>query len=420
MASYLDGAADRDASTAVEAHLACCDRCRRRVEIVRRAMNAGIGAVGSAYEEVVTLTGRLLAEPVYRWTMLAKNAEYHHPGVVRRLLTLAVEERELQIVHAAEMAHAAAVIAAAIIGEAGAVCELRFDAWKLHSALLREAGRYDDCRAALDRAERAAVGVKDVELARGAILLSRALICAEPDIWLPEEAVALLAVAEEIYTRRDLDWLRRVLTVRGMVLLRNGKADEARERFERVLAQTDPANERAYAKAQTNLGWSLLAVGDLESARIQLDRAIEADMRHGVAVDVGRDLCLRSRIFQETGEHEAAIQSAEESMRTFQKCGRPDEAVRAGLVAVQSYTALSDGEAARHLAIMLAERSIELDRLEPSRRRSLTAEAVSYARELAERRSLTEDVAAAVRVYVEELAIKPAVAFNPPLPLAIM
>ncbi len=63
------------------------------------------------------------------------------------------------------------------------MAELRFEAWKFSSAILREAGRYAELPTAFLKAAEAAPTTSNPELAHASVLLSRALYYSEPDIW---------------------------------------------------------------------------------------------------------------------------------------------------------------------------------------------------------------------------------------------
>lgn len=419
-AAYVSDELDPAAEADVQEHLAGCVACRDCVAILRRIFAAG-SAVAEAIEEVGSLVERLLSEPDHRWPLLANEPEYHRWDVVRRLLALAVEERERNTRRAAQMARTAGAIAELLPDHEHGVHDLRFEAAKLESALLREAGRYTECRAALERADRAADRVRDVRLARAAVFLSRALICAEPDIWEPEEALELLDAAERVYRqRRNPERLRAALTVRGMVLFRMGRAAEARARFEEVLERTQSSDELAYADAHANLAQALLETGDFTAAERSVKIATTANMRHGRPVDKARNIAVEARLQQSLDNHEEAVRHAEHAMHEFESCNSSDEAVRAGLIAVQSLLVLQEDDRARLLTIRLAEKSADLDQREPSRRRALTAQAFAYLRQLAVRASLTPDIVGLVRTYLQKLVVKPATSFVPPMPLTEM
>lgn len=405
---------------AADRHLANCGRCTERIALLRRILKAGVDEIRDAMEEVISVTARLLAEPEHRWPLLVRESEYRRIDVAQHLLAIAIQERTRSTRRAAQLAHSAGVIGEALVSETRAAFEIAFEASKLEAAFLRESARYDECRAALVRAEDAADHVRDVESARAAVLLSRALVCAEPDVWLPDEALALLDRAEAAYASRNSNAVVKTLILRGMLMLRRGDADAARTAFESVLTRTSPEDEGAYADAEMNLAHALFELGELESAETRIANAARVNLRHGRTAVVARGAWLSARIQQRRGEHESAITLAEGAMAELEAAGLPDHALRAGLVAVASYAAVDAVHDAKRLCSTLAARSVQLDQREPTRRRSLTAEALAYLRQLSDRSSLTPDVVASVQTYVEEITSKPAVPFKPPLPLVIM
>lgn len=407
-------------TVAAREHASTCERCGRAVDLIRRAKLVGLDEIGDALDDVAELINSILGEPPHRWERIVAQPEYHYPEVARRLLAIAIDARARDARLATCASRAAAVIADAISIDAQATHDLRFEIWKTHAALLREIGAFSDVRAALVRAEEAAEWTTDVEVARASILLSRALIAADPDVWEPEEAFALLDRAEAVFVRRDEERYRRTRTTRAMLLRRCGRAEEAFAIFESVAAETPESDLLAHADALANLAVTALDLGRSDSAALLMERVEETDRQFGNVVNIARDLWLGARIASARGQHDDAAVRATAAMTEFQHLGLTAEQIRAGLTAVRSLTALGEVSEALSLCRLLASASMELDRREPTRRRILTTEAVSYLRDVAERAWLTVDLVAAVEGYVQDISDKPPTRFTPPVSLEPM
>lgn len=417
LARYVRGDLGGLAAEDIRQHVHTCTRCADRAALLNRVWNVGAARIGDLLEEVEAIVARVLAQPVHRWPLIVREPENRRSDVARRLLAYAADERTRSSLRATAASEAAVVIADMLGAEARDAADLRFEALKCHSALLREAGRFAETRAVLVRAEEAAERTSDPELARGSILLSRALICSEPDIWEPEAGLALLDRADEIFTRRDNERLRRARIVRGMILIRQGEARAAKEIFEAVLAQTSASDESSYADALANAARANFDCGDVDRASELLTAAVTIDRQHGRGVNLAHDAVIQARIHGVRGEFDVMFEVASRAMRDFERLGLEHFAIRVGLLAIRALVAQDLLDDALELARSRAERSIALDVRAPAERHLRTAEAMSYLRELAQRRELTVDVVASIESYVDAISERPPFAFRPPVPL---
>jgi hypothetical protein len=214
---------------------------------------------------------------------VVKEPEYRRPEVARRVLRLAVDARLRDLGLAVDLARAATAILDVPAEGAPDIAELRFEAWKFSSAVLREAGRYVETEVAFVRAEEAAPATTDPELAQASLLLSRALFCAERDIWRPDEAAALLDRAESVFSRRDPARMQGVLTARAFLMFRSGALVAARETFHVVLERTSKTDHEDYLNALSNC---MVACVELREATVDVEQASFSSlkrMRHWVA-----------------------------------------------------------------------------------------------------------------------------------------
>lgn len=117
------------------------------------------------------------------------------------------------------------------------------------------------------------------------------------------------------------------------------------------------------------------------------------------------------------GEHDRAVEILQRSIGEYQQLDDYDSAVRVGVDAVGAMTTLEQYGSALELCRAVVSWAMRLDEREPSRRRALTAEAMSYLHELARRYSLTHDVVADVRRYLVRINNQRPFPFVPPLSL---
>jgi hypothetical protein len=151
--------------------------------LLRRIDSAGIDPIADTAAEVNALIAKLRAAPRNEWWKMVLEPEYRRPDVARRLLSLGVDARLRDRQLAVEFAKAATTIVDRLLRSGHDVPDLRFETWKFASAMLREAGRYEEAGLAFVSAEDAAKATSDPELAQASVLLSRALFHAEPDVW---------------------------------------------------------------------------------------------------------------------------------------------------------------------------------------------------------------------------------------------
>ncbi|HYR29315.1 MAG TPA: hypothetical protein VEU30_12670 [Thermoanaerobaculia bacterium] len=386
--------------------------------IVRQAASGAVEKIAEALDEIETLLARLLDTPRGRWWRLIRTAEYRQPEVVRRLLALAddagLRDRKLSVA----LVRAATSIADALARDNPRAADLRFQAWKLASALFREAGRYDDTVYALEFAEEAARNASDSELALAAVRFSRALLCAEPDVWKPDEATTLLDRAEEVFARRDPGRRGGVVTARAFLSFRAADFDSARACFEEILAATPEGDRDAYLNALSNLMFARVELGQMDDdVRRAIDRLVEENLRRGRSVQVARARWLQGKVARFRGNYVDAIALLRAARSGI---ADSDAAIRIGMDILESLLLDERHDDAASLALELSAEAVALDQREPSRRRSLTAEVFAYARQAAHRGALTADLVSELSRYVDRIHRQRPTDFIPPMPLEHM
>jgi hypothetical protein len=97
-----------------------------------------------------------------------------------------------------------------------------------------------------------------------------------------------------------------------------------------------------------------------------------------------------------------------------------DAAIRVGLDAIEALLLAERHDEALHLAQELASEAVALDKREPSRRRALTAQAIAYLREAAQRQAWTPDLVSTLGGYLDRITRQRPIDFIPPMPLTDM
>jgi tetratricopeptide (TPR) repeat protein len=397
-------------------HVKACEACTRRLALLRRALSAGVEPIAEVADEVDDLVARLLAAPPVTWWRTVRENEYRRPDVARRLLSLAMDARLRDRQLAVDLAKAATTIADRL--DSADVAELRFEAWKFSSAILREAGRYAELPAAFLKAAEAAPATANPELAQASVLLSRALYYAEPDIWQPKKAAALLDRAERVFAHRDAARMPALRTARAFLLFRSGDLRTAQEAFAALLSATPEGDREAYLYTLSNL----MAVRvELSEAGPEIEHALALLIRENTAagrtVQVARAHWLLGRVHLTRGEYRAAAQLLTGTMETI---GDSDSSIRLGLDAIQALLLGDQFPDACTLARELASAAVALDRREPSRRHKLTSQVFAYLREAAHRQALTADLVTECAHYLDRITRQRPFEFVPPMPLTEM
>lgn len=415
-ADELAGFVRRRGTENDERHVRGCERCTRRVTLVRRIAEGGLGPIADTAAEVEGLVSRLNAAPRDTWWKLVREPEYRRADVARRLLSVAIDERLRDTHVAVELGKAAAAIVDAVTDVDA--CNLRFEVWKFLSAVLREAGRYSEAERALARGEDAARLAVDPEVAAASMCLSRALVYAEPDVWRPEEAAALLDRAESVFVKRDAARMHAVRTARAFLLFRSGAMRSARDAFLDLLETTPQVDRENYLNALSNLTWVRVELREADSDVEQaIALLIDENEALGRRVQVARAEWMMGRVDLFRGEYAAAAELLTRAMTTI---ADSDASVRAGLDAAEALLLANRHDEAFALARELASTAVALDQREPSRRHRLTLQVFAYLREAAQRQALTADLVTHAARYLDRMMRQSPFEFIPPMPLTDM
>ena len=399
-----------------EHHLDRCGSCRQRVTLLRRIAAAGVGRIAEVAGEVDDLVDRLLDAPRATWWKIVRQADYQRGDVARRLLALAIDARLKDRTLAVALAKAATAIVDSLPDRDAA--ELRFEAWKFSSAILREAGRYSELPEAFRKAEAAARSTANPELADASLCLSRALLYAEPDIWRPDEASGLLDRAERVFAERDKARVLAVLTTRAFLLFRSGDLASASKLFAMLVDATSSNSDQGHLDALAN--WLAVQI-ELREAGSNIEQTLgyllKEHRRAGRTVQIARARWMMGRLHVVRGEYHEAIESLREAMDQIDDS---DASLRIGLDTVEALLLADSYHDAYTLAHGLASAAVALDQREPTRRHNLTTQVFAYLRDAARREALTADLVTECARYLDRITRQRPLEFVPPMPLTEM
>jgi tetratricopeptide (TPR) repeat protein len=399
-----------------ERHITGCATCRRRVMLVQNVAAAGLEHIADTAAEVHDLVESLLAVPRTNWWKTVREPEYRRTDVARRLLTLAIEARWTDRSHSAALVKTAGTIIEA--AGSGDENELRFEIWKWAATILRESGRYAELLEAFTKVEEAARHTANREAAEATVALSRALFYAEPDIWKPEEAAALLDGAERVFAECDQGRMFALRTARAILLFRSGNLSGAAEVFAMLVEATSGNRDHAHLDALIN--WLAVRV-ELREADSNVEEmlgyVLEQNQRSGRTVQVGRANWLLGRLHAIRGDSARAVALFKAAVDQIEDS---DAALRIGLDTVEVLLSADGHRDAYTLARELASAAAALDQREPTRRHNLTAQVFAYLREAAQHQALTADLATECGRYLDRIMRQRAVEFVPPMPLIEM
>lgn len=268
-------------------------------------------------------------------------------------------------------------------------------------------------------AEDAAQATADPELSVALVLVSRALLYAEPDIWRPHEASALLDAAERVLlTRSDASRMQAVLTTRAFLLFRSGDNRAAHAMFTSLLRTIPRSASEQYLSALSNVMWVRVELRDVDvDVEQEIAFLIEKNVALGRTVPAARARWMMGRVCLIRGEY---AEAAERLQAEVARVGDSDSSIRVGLDAVEALLLDDRHPEAFALARELASMAMALDQREPSRRHDLTAQVLTYLRDAAHREALTADLVCDLGRYIDRITRQRPFDFVPPMSLVDM
>lgn len=399
-------------------HVRDCEEC---AEFVAAALDAvkTFGGQREAEEAVRLLIDEIVAEtPSHRWgvTIFAERT-LHRSVVVRDLLRRADRLYGSDPRGALDFSSTAVQICDAMASSGHPPTpELRMDALKEHSTMLRRRGALDEALNVLGRAWVISALSDRRELYRAILALCAAIIYAEPDVANFDEAVRLASEAAAVLDvcgdeRRSL--MARHIEAYGLV--QKGRFDSAVVLLQGVIEEAGDAGltKRDVGQAHALLAQAHLSLGSFGET---IDHARIGQHLHdecGDVLDAARAAHVAARALAYLG-HLSEVR--EEFTRTA------DVVFGLGLFDVWCLmrldyisAELEEDEAANVRAdIELVSRVAATMAKESTQRRRFIAEACECLRRIAIRDALTVEAAKHVRAYVERNLSRRPAKFTPP------
>lgn len=265
---------------------------------------------------------------------------------------------------------------------------------------------------ALDEAAAAAYDIADV----ASIAYARAWLLGNPDVWRPDEALAILDKHLKLFEQISDARHRAALLLRAVIMIRAGNYITAQEELTRLSMLIETSEERAMILV--NLSYCRLQAGD-PNACLRLAREAAVISRKSGGAGMLRLLQSEWIIAQglaASGDPGRGLIIARRVADEFRRLHLEEDSVRAELTCVRLTLASAPETDVR----TECEQILQLCSRWPGPRAKCAAEALQYLREMAERRTATMDDAVAVENYIEGLRTARPIRFRPPMPLVSM
>jgi tetratricopeptide (TPR) repeat protein len=399
-------------------HLRECEDC---ANFVAQALDAvkTFSDQSDAEAAVREIIDEIVAEnPRHRWgSAIYGETMLHRSVVVRDLLRRADELYGSDPRAALQFSETAVRICDAMAAAGHPTApELRMDALKEHSTMLRRCGSLDEALSVLGRAWVISSLSNRREMYRAILALCAAIIYAEPDVANFDEAIRLASEAAAVLDVCGDE--RRCLIARhteAYALVQKGRFDSAAVLLQGIVGEITEAGgtKRDAALAHALLAQALL---NLSSFGESIDHARIAQHLHdegGDIIDAARAAHVAARALAYLG-HIAEVR--DEFARTA------DVVFASGMFDVWCLmrldyisAALEDDEGADVRAdVELVARVAATMAKDSTQRRRFIAEACEYLRRITIRDALTLELAKHVRSYVERNISHRPVKFTPP------
>jgi len=402
-------------------HLRECAKCRAFVDAATEAVDA-FNDTSELEAAVRAEIDALFADaPEHRWGLMfldSRNTHLHRSVVVRDLLLRAEKLSGSKPRQALNISSAAISVCDAMTAvDRPPAPELRFEALKLHSSLLRDVGMLDEALSVLGRAWTVADATEHREQYRATLSLCAAIIYVEPDLAKFDEAINLAESAAAV--------LDVCGDQRRAVIARHTKAYAlaVRDRFEaavpllrgvveEILEAGGTTHDAAMAHAL--LAWCYVQLGRFGEA---LDHARIAEHLHserGETIDAARAAHVAARAIAGMGRFDDVRDEFTRAADVVFRAERFDvwcvlrlDYIAAALAADECADVRADAEGVARVAMTVGTTDSTL-------RRRFAAEACDCLRRVATRDALTYEIAEYVRKFIERNAKQRPVKFTPP------
>lgn len=421
---------------AIERHLAGCGSCRETLDFIRSfdqslaseetwhfadELLAGAGLrplneLAERLKEEDQAAERLLrphlASPFrFLWSNVHRKRRFRTGGVVRLLAAESVATREVNPLHALNLADAAVAIADALPADhypARGVYHLRGLAWKERANACRYLGRFDTALDALDHAERAYRRLITHETELAVVRYIRATV-----LWkrqqLPEALTLARETAAAFADLRDRErWVNAKL-IEGSILGDLHASEAARDLFlalyEDVEANIDPVIR---ARIANNLASAYLDLGDTGNASRHFVVALQLCESLGLRTEVTRVHWSIGVLALVSGNYPEAVRRLTDAKTQCDALGMDSDAALVGLDLAEALLVLDQR------ADVLALAAEVLDRAQAAGMVPAALTAIAFLREAAEAGTVTTSAIRHVKQFLRRLDAEPLLLFEPP------
>jgi hypothetical protein len=412
---YLQDKLPSARRTAADTHLALCALCRSLACAAAESLRLQVRSseLRQRLAKADEIAAAIEGAPSRRLESLLAECEWaENRFVAGRLLERSRQEFDRNPRKALRLARAVVTIG----GQIGSA-DVAFEGWRDCASLYLRLGHHHLAFEAVERLGQLAARTVDPAHARGIVLYASAYVAADRDVWRIDEALAFAEQAAEIFADTDERRLRATTELRAAIHHSRGEHAAAVE-ISRRLWQSEKN-----AGFAINYGCYLVANSQPDAA----ESLLEWGRMHvkDESVLLARLGCLEGRLRGAQARWREASLAFSRAAGFYRVAEMPDTAIQADLSRIRAaVNARRDepsvySDALAELRKLVAE-SVALDRLQPSRRRRFTAEALDYARELGEAAALSADLLTYVDEYVELLWRSPARPFVRPVPAQLM
>jgi len=436
--SFTDGVVE------LEAHLAGCEPCRKRLDDIREvdALIADEDSWPDA-DHAISLSGyRMLSEAAARkrredaeadamltsmldrflsgssgaflWADIASRPEYHTGGVVRKLADAADKAQYSAPRRALILAETASAIVGMLsmaIYTPADIAALRGLAWKQRANANRHLGRFSAALEALDRAERAYRELPRPELDLASITFIRATVLFYQAMYETaerhaEESTAIFAQLGQT------EFYLRSRHLQGCIAFERHEIGQAQSIFDSIYAYGESTNNITWiAREAQVLGYCFLERRDLARATQYFHQGMLAFRDLNIMSEELRCRWGLALVVQREGRYDNAVRRLREVREEFEKLDAVSDAALVTLDLMETFLLLEQPREVRQTAGNIVKLFKDAGMVTGA------VTAADYLKQAAAMSNVTPTLIDYIRQYFRRVDVQPDLAFVPPAAL---
>jgi tetratricopeptide (TPR) repeat protein len=430
LAAFVAGTAAREQID----HATHCASCSDRATIVRDIVTSHRGDSGLAYRrirrlganlrrEAATAVDALMAEPRHRWPFIARSDDsLASTCALDEMLTRAITIMYSDPYRARFLAAAAEEVVRRLASEAAVDPRLVCRTFRDVAAVEKYCGLLDSAMSAVDRARAAADSCVDPEYERAVVDLLPARWACDPDLVTAVDGLALIDNCERVFRARGDERLTTIaMFTRAALLLRNDDPAKAAELYDAIIRAAEARGATMeLASARDPLAACLVRLGRPLEAIPHAEHAVALFEALGQTIPAALARRTLATVYEAAGRTEDALEAISDAAAALARAGKIDAHIRAELVRVRILLRVGRHAEVLPLCRGIAAMSVDLDRNEPTRRRSATAEALAYLRDTAVGDVITTSVVDEVEEFLAHVDRGVVHRFVPRVPPVVM